>query len=129
MTDSNDDPLPILSPTPLLVKAGHFAARIGALGENASPAEVEKCARAMSELYKTSTLMQNFNAQEAQRNETANYDNFPAPSPEQEADLREKLLGYYDRIYAEQAESGGAAEPSDGQRAEGVLGDVATDSP
>lgn len=62
MTHTHDKPLPILSPRPLLLKAGHFAVRIGSTDPNASPAEIEKWAKAMSELYKTSTLMQNFNA-------------------------------------------------------------------
>ena len=127
MTDT--DNIPILTPRPLLLRAGHFADRIGKAQPGAAPAETEKWARAMAELYKTAALMQNFNAQEAERNDSANYDTFPAPSPEQEAELRRELLGYYESLYDEQAAEGAVHSPPEREAVTGVQRDVASDSP
>lgn len=121
--------LPILSVKSLLDKAGQFSDHIGSLDGTCAPADVEKYAKAMAELYKTANLVQTFNAQEAERKETADYDTFPAPTPEQEAKLRDELLGYYERIHGEQVAGGDVDEGFTGKAKKGFPGDVAPVSP
>ena len=126
MTISQTTPISVET---LLNKAAHLLAEIAALPKTATPDKYEKRAKAIGEMYKTANLMETYAANyQNSAPDSLDYDTTYAATPQQEANLREELLGYYERIHGRSGEDGESADLSARERSSyDVLPDVGAD--